>query len=203
MAMELIPETPDIDRYLEMTDVVDMCDAGVRQLADSLAPGACDDTAKVGAVFYFMQQNIPHTFNIDRQEVACKASDVLRYGHGICYAKALLVAALLRDMKVPAGFCYQRFRMEGTADSKFVLHCLNAIYLRDKGGWARIDVRNIEEGFDPTFRPGIDSGVFPVDASLGETDYPEVFVRPHPGTIEALKASKDALELHDLLPQDL
>jgi transglutaminase-like putative cysteine protease len=201
--MELIPETSDLDRYLELTDVVDLNDASVMRLADRLALGACDDIEKVRAVFGHMQANIPHTFDTDRKEVACKASDVIRTGHGICYAKANLVAALLRYMGIPTGFCYQKYRMEGTLDSKFVLHCFNAVYFRDNGKWARMDVRTKDEGFDPAFKPYMDSGIFPVDAALGEMEYRVVYVRPIPSTIEALKNSRDAIELHDKLPEGL
>jgi transglutaminase-like putative cysteine protease len=115
--MELIPETTDPDRYLERTGLVDHNDASVMLLADRLASGLCGDVDKVRAVFSHMQANIPHTFDTDRKEVACKASDVIRLGHGICYAKANLVAALLRYMGIPAGFCYEKYRMEGTIDS--------------------------------------------------------------------------------------
>jgi len=36
--------------------------------------------------------------------VTCKASDVLIYGTGYCYAKSHLLAALLRANAIPAGF---------------------------------------------------------------------------------------------------
>lgn len=201
--MELIPESADLHRYLERTAVVDFDSEDVRVLANNLAPYNCNDIEKVRAVFEYIQANIPHTFNTDRKEVACKASDAIRLGHGICYAKANLVAALLRYMNVPTGFCYQKYRMEGTPDSKFVLHCMNAVYLKDKGRWARIDVRTPDEDFDPRFKPYEDSGIYPIDPSMGEEEYPDIYVCPHPATIEALKKSKDAVRLHDSLPQDI
>lgn len=201
--MELIIESSDLERYLESSEVVDIDDGSVRRLADGLATHTGTEVDKVRSVFEYMQANIPHTFDTDRKEVACKASDVIRLGHGICYAKANLGAALLRYMGIPAGFCYQKFRMEGTMDSKFVLHCFNAVFFRDMGIWARMDVRTAGEGFDPTFKPFMDSGIFPADAALGEMEYPGVYVNPIPSTIAALKNSRDAIELHDKLPEGL
>lgn len=201
--MELIPETADLQKYLECTSLTDFDSESVRLLADSLGLDKLSDIEKVRKVFEYMQASVPHTFNTDRKDVARSASDVVRLGHGICYAKANLAAALLRSAGVPVGFCYQRYRMDDTPNSKFVVHCLNAVYLKDDRRWARVDFRNVAEGYDPSFKPGEDSGIVPTDAAMGELDYPVAYACPHPATIEALTGSRDAAELRENLPQGL
>jgi transglutaminase-like putative cysteine protease len=199
--MELIPETDDPAKYLEGSDLLDYDGEAVIELGIKLKLDGRSDTEIVRTVFEYMQANIPHTLNAGLEGVACSASDVIALGHGICYAKANLAAALLRSAGVPTGFCYQKYRREETTDSPFVVHCLNAVFL--DGRWARVDVRNPVEGFDPAFKPGEDSGDIPVDPALGEEEYTAVYVRPHPATIAALKNSRNAAELDKKLPQGL
>lgn len=62
-------------------------------------------------------------------EVTCRASEVLKEGHGLCFAKSNLLAVLLRFMDIPVGFCYQTLVHE----DGFVLHGLNAAYLMANG----------------------------------------------------------------------
>jgi len=45
-----------------------------------------------------------------RDVVTCSASEVLREGTGICFAKSHLLAALLRAVGIPAGLCYQVYQ---------------------------------------------------------------------------------------------
>jgi hypothetical protein len=201
--MKLIPETDVLELYLESTELVDYDHASVRRLASRLIPDSGSDTDKVRAVFEYMQASTPHSINAGLPEVARRASDVVRLGHGICYAKANLFAALMRSQGIPTGFCYEKYRIDGTPGSKFVLHCLNAVYLGEYDCWVRIDVRTVDEGFDPAFRPGEDSGIFHADPTMGEEEYPWIYVRPVPSTVEALMKSRDTLELHDKLPESL
>jgi Transglutaminase-like superfamily len=48
-----------------------------------------------------------HSYDIGASEVSVSASDVIHHGHGICFAKAHLLAALLRSNAIPAGLCYR------------------------------------------------------------------------------------------------
>lgn len=199
--MDLTPETYDLTKYLERSDLVNYDGEAVIELGKRLRLDGRDDAEIVRAVFEYMQANIPHTLNAGLEGVACSASDVVALGHGVCYAKANLAAALLRSAGVPTGFCYQKYRREEAADSPFVVHCLNAVYCG--GRWTRVDVRNPVEGFDPAFKPGTDSGVVTVDPGRGEEEYPVVYVLPDPATIAALKNSRNAAELDEKLPQRL
>lgn len=59
---------------------------------------------KAKTAFEFVRDEISHSWDIQSTIVTCKASEVLQYS----YAKANLLAALLRSQGIPTGFCYQR-----------------------------------------------------------------------------------------------
>lgn len=89
--------------------------------------------------------------------VTCRASDVLKYRTGYCFAKSHLLAALLRANQIPAGFCYQRLTMDdppaqeqNDRNLRCTLHGLNAVFLPGIG-WYRVDSRGNREGVDARF----------------------------------------------------
>ncbi|WP_308422147.1 hypothetical protein [Pullulanibacillus camelliae] len=49
-----------------------------------------------------------HSWDIQNSMVTATASEVIQQKHGICYAKTMLLAALLRTQSISVGFCYQR-----------------------------------------------------------------------------------------------
>jgi transglutaminase-like putative cysteine protease len=196
----LIFESAYPEEYLKASMVVDLYTDEVIGLSNKICKGLSGDIEIVRAVYYYMQENIPHSFSINAKEVTCKASEVVRYGHGICYAKANLLAAILRLNKIPAGFCYQRFIMDDSDLSRFVLHGFNAVYLGSIGKWIQVDIRNKFEGVDPEFDISKASGVVPVRKDMGETDYPYVLIEPYSRTIEALINNKDLKSLENGLP---
>ena len=88
-----------------------------------------------------MRDNIPHTTDAGLDIVTCTASEVLQHGTGICFAKSHLLAALLRAVAIPAGFCYQVLRVDPPVDNEPVLHGFNALYLATLDKWLRVDAR--------------------------------------------------------------
>src|SRR5690625_6271512 len=82
--------------------------------------------------FHYVRDEIKHSWDYKLNPVTCKASDVLQYGTGYCYAKSHLLAALLRANNIPAGLCYQRLTI---ADDKppYCIHGLYAVYLKQYG----------------------------------------------------------------------
>ncbi|MDH5598784.1 MAG: transglutaminase family protein, partial [Cyclobacteriaceae bacterium] len=89
--------------------------------------------------FEFVRDEIKHSLDYKLNPVTCKASDVLKYETGYCYAKSHLLAALLRANGIPSGLCYQRLTIRND-EPLFCLHSLNAVFL-PKYGWYRIDAR--------------------------------------------------------------
>ena len=112
-------------------------------------------------------------------------------GTGLCYAKAHLLAALLRAEGIPTGLCYQLLTDDETS---FMLHGLVAIHL--EGSWHRQDPRGNKAGVDAQFRLDTEQLAWPVRAELGERDYPDVFRHASPRVVSALTQATDLPELY-------
>ena len=134
--------------------------------------------------------------------MSCRASDVLVNGHGICYAKSHLLAALLRSAGIPAGFCYQKLRFSDERPS-LVLNAINAVYLYSLGRWIRLDARGNHEGVNAQFSTGKEILAFPVQPELGEEDGLIIYPGPSHNVIEALTKSKTLFDLMENLPYEI
>lgn len=188
----LIVVSPAED-YLRCTEAVDFDEPAVAGLASAIGGGADMDVLR--RAFELVRDRFPHSRDIGGDEVPFSASDVIRTGHGLCYAKSHLLAALLRYHGIPAGFCYQRLNDDGT----FLLHCYNAAYV--DGRWLRVDARGNNGSVHVEFDPDGDMRAIKTDEALGEKDYPVVFSRPDPGVIRALRTYRSLSQM--VLPCDL
>lgn len=164
--------------------------------AQSLSKGlsATEDVARV--CFEFVRDEIKHSWDYEMNPVTCKASDVLQYGTGFCYAKSHLLAALLRANSIPAGLCYQRLTI--TDVPPFCLHGLNAVYL-ERHGWYRLDARGNKQGVEAEFCPPKEKLAFPI-VTPGEADLPEIWAEPIAVITHALKQFDTYQALADNLP---
>src|SRR5690606_1863960 len=126
--------------------------------------------------FNYVRDEIEHSFDTNSLVITISASDTLEKQEGICFAKSHLLAALLRGLGIPAGFCYQRVLRKGTIESGYALHGLNAVFLNDK--WFRVDPRGNKEGIYSEFNMEEEKLAYSLREQLGEVDYPHVFVRP-------------------------
>jgi transglutaminase-like putative cysteine protease len=152
------------------------------------------DIALAEEIYLFVRDEIPHSWDIQAHEVPARASEVLTYRHGICYAKSHLLAALLRAHSIPAGICYQRLVLfEDPADG-YSVHALNAVYLDDH--WIRLDARGNKPGVDAQFSLGKERLAFPVRPELDERDYPEIRAFPHPDVVKSLLDNTDCLTMY-------
>jgi transglutaminase-like putative cysteine protease len=125
----MYPESDDLNEYLVSDAIVDWQSPAVRQKALELTGSLSDEIAKARCLYEWVRDAIPHTKDAGLDIVTCAASEVLHHGTGICFAKSHLLAALLRAVNIPAGFCYQVLRMDPPVDNEPVLHGFNAIYL--------------------------------------------------------------------------
>lgn len=142
--------------------------------------------------------------DIKGTRVTCKASDVLKYKEGICYAKSNLLAALLRSQGIPTGFCYQRLMLFDTPEKGYSLHALNAVYLKSVEKWIRIDARGNKTGVDAQFSLDQEKLAFSVNEKFDEKDYPVIFKKPNIKTITVLKENTDIVEMYmNNLPESL
>ncbi len=157
-------------------------------------------------MFEFVRDSIDHSFDTQQTQITNKASDVLVNGHGICYAKSHLLAAMVRSIGIPAGFCYQKIIFDDqAAELMFILHGLNAIYLESHKKWVRLDPRGNKPGIDVEFSVEKDCLAFPIRSQLGEIDYPKVYTEPNRVIVECLATTScwNFSAIGQQLPSDL
>ncbi len=212
MALELALESPQITDYLQPSAVIDCDHLTVVAQAQLLVKEAASTVDQARILYEWVRDAIAHTCDIQARPVTCTASEVLNLGHGFCFAKAHLLAALLRCCGIPAGFCYQRLVFDDADPILHTLHGLNAVYLKELDRWIRLDARGNKPGVQAEFGCiGPPSSVFdhheqlafPIRPQLGEVDYPTVFLKPHPAVIRALQTYLTAADLIAHLPNTL
>jgi transglutaminase-like putative cysteine protease len=191
--------------YLESNEFIDWQNPDVSAKAAELAENGTGKLQVAQRCFEFVRDEIRHSWDFKLNPVTCKASDVLRYGTGYCYAKSHLLAALLRANGIPAGLCYQRLSIDG-GGPPYCLHGLNAAFFEEHG-WYRFDARGNKPGVQAEFTPPIERLAFPVTAE-GEADLPEIWPDPLPivvktllqcGTYEEVCQNLPDLQLHGSL----
>ncbi len=145
--MKFTPETKNINAYLNFLEIINFHHQSIQDVVHDISLGLKNDMEIAEKTFNFVRDEIFHSGDIDTQQVTCKASDVLKYSHGICCAKSHLFAACTRAVGIPTGFCYQKLLSdENIPDSSFSIHGLNAIFLKDKQRWVRLMPVGIKMG---------------------------------------------------------
>ncbi len=145
----------------------------------------------------YVRDEIRHSNDYQLNPVTCKASDVLKYKTGYCYAKSHLLAALLRANGFPTGLCYQRITIEND-QPPFCLHGLNAVYL-DGIGWYRIDARGNRDGIEADFTPPREKLAFAILVE-GEADLLGIWSEPLAVVTKVLTSSANFQEVADNMP---
>jgi transglutaminase-like putative cysteine protease len=153
-----------MEEYLRASEIIDWSHPEIVELAKQIALKHETSTAIAKACFDWVRDEIRHSFDYQMNPVTCRASDVLKYKTGYCYAKSHLLAALLRANQVPVGFCYQRLSIDDKG-APYSLHGFNAIHL-PKIGWYRVDARGNKEGINAQFSP-------PQERLAFKTQFPE------------------------------
>lgn len=183
-----------MQEYLTVTEIIDWQHPNVLQLARMLAKSTPHATTK--ACFEWVRDNIYHSSDYQMNPVTYRASEVLKYQTGYCYAKSHLLAALLRANDVPAGFCYQRLSVFNNG-APYSLHGFNAVYFTDYG-WYRLDARGNKPGVNAQFTPPQERLAFKINFS-DEIDCQHIFTEPLPQVISVLQTYQTWDEvLHNL-----
>jgi transglutaminase-like putative cysteine protease len=200
--VELRPETSRWQGYVEDTITIDWQTPAVMEQARLLAEGCADDVAKARAVYEFVRDRIAHTADAGRDELPCRASQVLAAGTGIGFSKSHLLAALLRAVGVPAGFCYQVLR-RGPESSETLLYGFNGVFLPSLERWIALDARGNKPGLEARF--SLDSPALAVQAepSRGEWIYPLVYTRPAQVVVDLLSRNSSLQKIADHVPRQL
>ena len=176
----------------------------VRDKAARLAADSASELELIEKTYIFVRDGIAHSIDCGGTVVTCRASDVLRAAQGLCYAKAHLLAALLRANGIAAGFCYQLLGLKDERDPHRVLHGFNAVWLKERQVWRRLDARGNKPGVNARFTPqGPEQLAFTVHPQYGEVDYPGIFPQPDLGVVAALRAHRSIAGLLPDLPGHL
>ncbi len=199
----MYPESDDLNEYLVSDAIVDWQTSAVRQQALELTRSLSDEIAKARCLYEWVRDSIPHSNDIGCDIVTCSASEVLHHGTGSCFAKSHLLAALLRAVNIPAGFCYQVLRMDPPVDNEPVLHGFNAIYLVTLDRWIRVDARGNTNGINAQFNIHKEQLAFAMDPLADEFIYETIFTAPASSVVNRLRMYATCRELWQDLPQSL
>jgi len=201
--MAIRPYTDNIKEFLAQTGVIDHGSASVAQKAMQIAENAGSGLEYIRAAYEFVRDCIAHSADVGEDAITCSASEVLRAGHGICFAKSHLLAALLRCRGIPAGFCYQKLILDDETAPVLILHGLNGVYIGEIGRWIRLDARGNKEGVNAQFSLESEQLAFPVRPELGEEDGFVVYPDPDPNVLERMKKFRIRSALFGDLPTEL
>ena len=201
--MNLTLYTNDIARYLAADETVDFHNELIIQLSEKLSGRAKNQTDYIRLAYEYVRDCISHSADIGHDVITCSASEVLEAGHGICFAKSHLLAALLRLKGIPAGFCYQRLLLDDDTAPVLIYHGLNGVYIEECHKWIRLDARGNKEGVNACFSIDVEQLAFPVRPQLGEKDILTVYPDPDKKVLDKLRIYKTRTELWENLPTEL
>lgn len=201
--MKTTPFTDDLSAYLKEDEIIDFGNEAIVELADSLSQNVKNEIEYIKAAYDFVGAKIFHSADINEDIITCSASEVLEAGHGICFAKSHLLAALLRCKGIPAGFCYQKLILDDETAPVLIYHGLNGVYIKEYSKWIRLDARGNKEGVNAQFAIETEQLAFPVRSEKGEEDGFVIYPDPDTKILEKLKNNKTRTELWDDLPTEL
>lgn len=151
------------------------------------------------AIFVYVRDEIPHSFDIHADVVTARASDVLKEKTGICHAKANLLAAMLRSVGIPCGICFEYLHFS-RKENAYCLHAFNAIYIDME--WIYVDARGNKEGVNAQFSEDEPELAFLPDEDKKEYFVGGIFVAPHEETMRCLEESSTIDEVAQNLPDN-
>lgn len=186
-----------LKKYLAVSEYIDWQHPEILAVAARLASDSHNKEQIAKACFEFVRDEIKHSLDHQLNPVTCKASDVLHYGTGYCYAKSHLLAALLRANSIPAGLCYQRLRINAEPET-FCLHGLNAVYLDDHG-WYKIDPRGNKANINAEFCPPFERLAFAITYE-GEANFTTIYAEPLSAVTDILDSALSYLDAAKNLP---
>ncbi|NYB51790.1 MAG: transglutaminase domain-containing protein [Methanobacteriaceae archaeon] len=182
----------DLKEYTRSSKWLDYENPEIQKKALELSSDL-DRLEMVKTIYHYVRDEIDHSMDSGQDVVTFKASEVLKEGHGTCFAKSNLLAALLRFMEIPTGFCYQRLVHE----DGYLVHGLNAVFIREK--WVRIDARGNYKGIDAQFSMDKEKLAFPIQDD-GEEDYPYIYSIPDSRVTKVMVSSKSVEDAYKNIP---
>ncbi len=201
--MKIKPLTEHIEEYIKEDEIIDYSNEVIVKLAEELYEQSGNETEYIRAAYEYVRDHISHSADINEDIITCSASEVLKAGHGICFAKSHLLAALLRYKSIPTGFCYQKLILDDETAPVLIYHGLNGVYVKEYEKWIRLDARGNKEGVDAQFSPDNEQLAFPIRPEMGEKDDLTVYPNPDVKVLEKMRRNKTRTNLWDDLPTEL
>lgn len=195
--------TDNIEEYLKCDDLIDYNAKPVSKLAEVLFNTSRDKLDFIRIAYGYVRDNISHSADVGEDLITCSASEVLRAGHGICFAKSHLLAAILRSKSVPAGFCYQKLILDDDTAPVLIYHGLNGMYVDSLDTWIRLDARGNKPGVDAQFSTEGERLAFPVRPEKGEEDGCVIYPDPDVMVVRTMRECTTRTELWNNLPSEL
>ena len=201
--MEIKLYTDNIESYLKSDNVINYDNTKVSDLANTLSESSESETDYIRKVYEYVRDNISHSADVSVDEVTCSASEVLEAGHGLCFAKSHLLAALLRAKSIPTGFCYQKLNIGDETASVLVYHGLNGVYIKEYNKRIRLDARGNKPGINAQFFIESEQLAYPIRPEKGEEDGFIIYPNLDLGIVKALKENTSRTKLLEKLPMKL
>ncbi|MDO9044780.1 MAG: transglutaminase-like domain-containing protein [Methanobacteriaceae archaeon] len=189
--MKLIPLKENIEDYIRLSEIIDFDNQSMAKKAMELSKGMKTDIQKAKSIYEFVRDEISHSSDINSNEITYRASDVLNKGHGLCFTKSHLMAAFLRVVGIPAGFCYQKLSL----DEGNIFHGLNGVFIDEK--WIRLDVRGNTGEINAQFSLNEEKLAYIPQEEIGDVDYPYIYSNPCHEIIEILQSNSKLDEAID------
>ena len=120
----------NISDYLSVSQYINWKEAAILRQAEFFQKQTKGEISMVKNIYEVVRDNIKHSWDAQDRRCTKSATEVLEQRVGICWAKANLLAALLRACDIPAGICYQRLTLGDNPESGFCIHALNAVYIK-------------------------------------------------------------------------
>lgn len=185
-----------IEEYLSVSKYINWNNNIIISKADEFKQKYTDEIILIKAIYEYVRDEIKHSWDVQDKRVTKSATEVLEQGVGICWAKANLLAALLRACGIPTGICYQRLTLDGESETGFCIHALNAVYIKSLDRWIRLDARGNKVGVAAQFDLEQERLAFPVRKDLGEVDYGIIYANPSAKLMQVLEENTDALSMY-------
>ena len=193
-----VPFSNRIDDYLKADEIINYHNDSITSLADSLYKTTESKVSYIEKAYEYVRDNIPHSSDAGKENIPFTAQEVLKEKHGICFAKAHLLVALLRCKAIPSGFCYQKVILFEEQPNKLAYHGLVGVYLEKLNKWIRLD-----PGEGGQFLVDAEQLVFQVREELGEIDSFVVYPVPDVKILEKMRNNKTLAGLLADLPTEL
>lgn len=185
-------------KFLAEDDYVDYYDIMVVREAQQATLKCTTDEERAKALYEFVRDDIEHAYNIDSIAIPFRASTTVKARVGTDDSKAILLAALLRYYKIPAGFCYQYLTVADDEKNGYYMHCYNAIYLNGK--WIKVDACGRKNGQKTSFHTITPSLAFTPRETYGEYNVKGIYANPNMAAIRVIEQADDIADVMFGLP---